>query len=78
MNQTEWYVQQILREIERERRGRPWSNERWLVELRSTPQPRSAFVAWLGDRLVGLGERLREWSTGAEARPLPAHRALTD
>lgn len=78
MNQTEWYVQEVLREMERERRESPRSNERWLVELRSTPQPRSAFVAWLGDRLVGLGERLREWSAGTEAGPMPAHRVLTD
>ncbi|MGD9890351.1 MAG: hypothetical protein AB7R89_13580 [Dehalococcoidia bacterium] len=70
MNQSEWYVNEVLRALAQEQRERPESNERWLVEWQSTPQPRSAFIAWLGDRLVEAGERLRAW---ALPEPGPAY-----
>lgn len=77
MNHTEWYVGEVLRGLEHERRARPWSNERWLMELAGEPRPRSAFVAWLGERLVHMGERMRAWSA-AEAAPMHTRRALQD
>jgi hypothetical protein len=71
VNHSEWYVNEVLRALEHERRERPESNERWLFEWHRSPQPRSAMVAWLGDRLVEAGERLRAWSM---PEPGPAYR----
>jgi len=70
VNQSEWYVNEVIRSIEMERRQRPESNERWLIEWHATPRPRSVFLAWLGDRLVEAGERLRAWAT---PEPGPAY-----
>ena len=71
MNQSEWYVNEVIRSIEMERRQRPESNERWLIEWHAAPKPRSIVLAWLGDRLVEAGERLRAW---AIPEPGPAYR----
>jgi len=72
MNLTEWYVNDELRRIERAREGSPQNPRRWRRELLAldTP-PRRPVLAWLGDRLIGLGERLQSWSLPAPQTALP-------
>jgi len=69
------YVDEVLTRIERERREAPHSNRRWLLEIEMTRSPRRSFTAWLGDRLVGLGERLRGWPA-SEQQSIQTRRAL--
>jgi hypothetical protein len=77
LNLTEWYVNEALRRMERLRDESPQGAVRWRLEWRAiTSPPRRPVLAWVGDRLVGLGERLQGWaapSTDAlSARPGPS------
>ncbi len=72
MNVTEEYVAAELRRIERERDQSPSSMTRWRKEWEQHAiSPRRALAAWLGDRLIGLGERLQSWSLAARPQALP-------
>ena len=72
LNLTDWYVNEALRQIERARDQSPESALRWRLEwLALTSPPRRPVLAWLGDRLVDLGERLQSWATPS-ADTLPA------
>jgi hypothetical protein len=77
LNLTEWYVNEELRRIERTRDESPRGALRWRLEWLALSSPsRRPVLAWLGDRLVGLGERLQTWAgTSADtlsARPGPS------
>lgn len=63
MNVTEAYVNEVLHVIERDRAASPHDMRRWRAEWRQFHAPaHRAVFAWLGDRLIGLGERLQDWS----------------
>ncbi len=72
MNFNEIYVAHELRRIEREWEECPASMTRWRQEWEQYAiPPRRALAAWLGDRLIGLGERLQSWSLTAQPQVLP-------
>ncbi len=66
MNLTDWYVNDELRRIERAREGSPENPQRWRNEwLALNSRRHRPMLAWLGDRLIGLGERLQSWGMPA-------------
>jgi len=72
MNLSELYVDDELRRIEQERERSPRSALRWRLEwLALTNHPRRPVLAWLGNRLIGLGERLQSWSMPTPQQVLP-------
>ncbi len=72
VNLIHWYVDEELRRIERARDDSPQNPLRWRREwLLLNTQPRRPAVAWLGERLIGLGERLQSWALPATHQVLP-------
>lgn len=72
MNVTDAYVDEVLRRLDRERDTSPHDMRRWRAEWQQLhASPRRALLAWLGSRLVGLGERLQDWSLATRQAALP-------
>ena len=72
MNLNDWYVNEEIRRIERAREASPRSTLHWRLEwLAATSPSRRPVFAWLGDRLVDLGERLQSLAAPS-ADTLPA------
>ena len=72
MNLADTYVSEVLHQIRSEHRESPHDMTRWRREWgQGSPAPRRVFVAWVGDRLVDLGKRLKEWSVAARRPALP-------
>ena len=72
MNFSDVYVADELRRIQLEWEKYPASMTRWRQEWEQYAiPPRRALAAWLGDRLIDLGERLQSWSLAAQPQVLP-------
>ena len=72
MNFTEFWVNDELRRITLEDDDSPRSMRRWREEWQSlNARPRRPVAAWLGDRLVAMGERLQGWAVATAPRALP-------
>jgi hypothetical protein len=72
VNLTDWYVNEELRRMEHARDESPSGALYWRLEwLALKHPPRRPVLAWLGDRLVGMGERLQDWSMPAPRPALP-------
>ena len=69
---TDWYVNDELRRIAHEQEESLQSVLRWRREWQALSRPtHRPVLAWLGDRLIGLGERLQSWSMPSPQQALP-------